>query len=78
MVHKVESISDEDFKTEMEKPRHEVGAWQKIIAKIKKTGRPVKITNLTRGQVASVARSAKEAGLQYRTDYKNGVIVLGK
>ena len=78
LVHKVDTISDEEFKEEMGKPRRQVGQWAKIIAKIQKTGKPVRITGLTRGQVASIARSVKEAGLQYRTDYKNGVIVLGR
>jgi len=73
---KVSGISPEDFQAEMAK-RATRGRYADIIRDVKEHGRLVKVEGLTRGQVAALARSAKEAEIQVKADYKNLYVVLG-
>lgn len=51
-------------------------SWQKIIFDVKKSGQPVKVTNLKSGQIAGGYRAAKEAGLRSAQSYKEGWILI--
>lgn len=52
------------------------GKWTDLIEAIKKDKKPRKITGLTRGQVAALYRKAKDEGLDSKTSYKDGSVVL--
>jgi len=73
----VEDISDEEAEEEFAKVT-ERGKWSKILDTVVKGGGAVKISGLKRGQVAAVGRRAKELGLEVKTSYKNGYIVIRK
>lgn len=72
---KVETISTEEANKEFAAKRVK-GQWAEIIGQVKETGEPRKISDLTRGQVAALYRSAKGSGLAVRTNYKDGYVVL--
>jgi len=55
--------------------KRQTGQWRNVFARVKK-GESLKLEGLTRGQVAACYRGAKEAGILYRTNYKEGYIVL--
>ena len=73
---KVSSITTEDFQAEMSK-RAVRGRYGEIIKDVKEHNRLIKVEGLTKGQVAALARSAKEAEIQVKADYKNLYVILG-
>jgi len=70
----VEKISLEEFEAAQANPRK--GKWTEIIEQVKETGEPVKVSGLTKGQVAAGARAAKRSGLRIKADYKNGTLYI--
>lgn len=74
MSVKIEKITQEEF--DKKEAGRKISKWKQIIADVKRTKIPVKITGLRRGQVASGYRAAKEAKLQVKVDYKNGELWL--
>ena len=71
---KVEKISVKAF--DAHKGGRRVSKWNQIVADVKDTGDPVKVSGLTRGQVAAGYRKAKDEGLRVKADYKNGVLLI--
>jgi hypothetical protein len=73
---KIEEITVEEVQTEYEK-RKLRGHWQQVIeAILKGDGKPRKISDLTRGQVAALYRAAKSEGLTVIANYKEGYVIL--
>lgn len=72
---KVEKISDAEAEEEFAKTGAK-GAWKTLIEEIQSEGTSRKVTGLTRGQVAALYRSARDAGLKVKTSYKEGSVVL--
>ena len=74
-----EEISVEEFEEEMEKAAAtRKGKWVEVIAGVVESGCPVKVSDLSRGQLAALQRAAKEAKIRSRASWKEGWIVLGK
>ena len=73
----IKVISEEDAKKELDKVRT-VGQYQDLFEQINKDGKPRKVTDLSRGQVAALYRTAKDKGLIVKTSYKDGYVVLLK
>ena len=70
-------ISQDEFDKDVKS--HTVkGKWSTIISDVLKDKKPRKVTGLTRGQVAALTRSAKESGLNYVANYKDGFVSLSK
>jgi len=58
-------------------PTRQVGRWTVLVAEVKKTGQPVKVTELSRGQCWGLKRAAKDAGLRAKVlDKSTAVLVL--
>lgn len=72
---KIEKITHEEAEEEFAKSATK-GQWKELLENIEEDGEPRKITGLTRGQVAALYRSAKNAGLDVKTSYKNGYVVV--
>jgi len=51
--------------------------YEDILNQVKVKGTFMKVSGLTRGQVAALYRKAKEEGLRVRANYKEGYVVLG-
>lgn len=69
---KVEKITQEEF--DKKEAGRRVSHWNEILARVEKTKQPIKVSNLTRGQVASGYRKAKDLNIKVKADYKNGVL----
>ena len=52
------------------------GKYQEVFDRVAKDKVSVKVSGLTRGQVAALYRKAKESGLKYRTNYKELYVVI--
>ena len=59
-----------------DKPTRQVGKWAEVCKAVADTGLPVEVTDITRGQVAAVARKAKDVGLRCVTWYKEGKCIV--
>ena len=67
---KVKQISREDaVKSMAEKTAG--GKWKELFDSAEKTGKPFMVSEVTRGQLASIYRIAKDKGWDYRANYKN-------
>jgi len=69
-----QNISDAEAEKEFTEKR-KTGAYQEVFKEVL-AGANKKISGLTRGQIAACYRAAKEAKIRYRTNYKEGYIVL--
>lgn len=72
---KISKISKEVAEKEISEKRVK-GKWTEIIAQVKKDKLPVKIEDITRGQVAALYRAATIAGLKIRANYKEQYMIL--
>jgi len=45
------------------------GKWKELCEQVKKTRKPVKVTDITRGQGAAIHRTAKEQGCRVKVQY---------
>jgi len=72
---KITELSEVEAKKELAKKRAK-GQWATLVEKVKAEKKAVKVEGLTRGQVSAIFRVAKEAGLKWHADYKEGSIVL--
>ena len=73
----IEVISEEEAQEEFDKITRK-GKWSELLDSIKKDGEPRKVTKLTRGQIAALYRTAKDSGVEVRTSYKEGFVILRK
>jgi hypothetical protein len=69
----IEEITEEEFEDKPTRERQTI--WKMLERQILQTGKPVKVTGLTRGQVAAGYRALKEK-FRVKTDYKNGVLYV--
>jgi len=70
---KVKALTKEEAAEILEKhPTRAKGQWTQIFERVKKTGQPVEVSDLSKGSIAGAARKAKELGLPYRAFYKDG------
>jgi hypothetical protein len=59
------------------RPARAQGKWTEICTKVCETGVPVKVTDITHGQVAALRRTCKEKGLRcVSLDKNTGALVL--
>ncbi len=72
---KIEKITHEAAEEEFAKSVS-TGQWKEMLEEMAEDGEPRKVTGLTRGQVAALYRSAKNAGFKVKTSYKEGTIVI--
>jgi hypothetical protein len=72
---KVEQISHEEAKRELETKRNP-SKYKQLFQQVKTSKQPIRISGLTRGQVAALYRAAKLAGVQVRANYKDLYVVL--
>lgn len=71
------SMTVEAAKKEIEaKPHTRKGQWTSVVAEVKKTGEPVKIAEITRGQCWALKRTAREAGLESEVMDKNTAVIV--
>jgi len=73
---KIEKTTPEEMEKQASK-RAVAGKWTKLLAEIEADGVPRKVSDLTRGQIAALYRSARDAGMDYVTSYKDGYIIIG-
>lgn len=59
-----------------DKPSRVVGKWAEVCKTVQDTGAPVEVSEITRGQVAALARKAKDEGLRCATFYKEGRAIV--
>ena len=71
----IEIISPEIFERAAAEKKTR-GNVKKIIEQVKNEHKMLKISGLTRGQVAALAKAAKTSGLKYLTFYDRGEIYL--
>ena len=72
---KISKISKEVAAKEIAE-KQKKGQYQELFKQIKETKEPVKVEELTRGQVAALYRAATVEGLKMRANYKEGYVVL--
>lgn len=72
----VEKISMDESEKLLKDKGTQKASWQKICFEVKKTGEPVKVSNLKSGQIAGGYRAAKESGLRSVQSYKEGWILI--
>jgi hypothetical protein len=74
---KVKSLTPEELeKLTAEHPQREKGKWKEIIEKVKKTGKAVELTDITRGQAWSIRRQCKEMGVKCRVLNEGDIVVI--
>jgi len=71
----IKDLSLEEFEKELSEGR--ATPWKDIIEEVKRTGKPKKIENLTRNQIASGYKIAKAEGLRAKGKYKEGALLIG-
>jgi len=64
---------EKEYETSPPRPK---SVWQDVIAKVKKSGQAVEVTELSKGSVAGGARACKEAGLRFRAFYGEGRLLI--
>ena len=72
---KISAISKKAAAEELAKKRVK-GQWATIVEQVQKSGEPVKVEEISRGQVAAIYRTASAAGLKLRANYKEGYVIL--
>jgi len=74
---KTTKLSVEAAKDEISKvPERKAGQWTKICEEVKKTGQPVKVSEITRGQCWALRRTSREAGLESRVVDKGTAVIV--
>jgi hypothetical protein len=68
-----EEISDEEFESYQSSRK---SYWKQVIEHVKTHNKPIKVSDLTRGQVAAGYRAAQEAGLRVKANYKDGFLLI--
>jgi len=59
-----------------DKPSRQVGKWKEICDAVKEKRFPIEVSDITRGQVAALARKARAEGLEASTWYKEGKCIV--
>lgn len=72
---KISFISAAEAEKEMAQKKR-AGKWKDLLAQVKKEKKSAKVEGLTRGQIASLYRACEAEKLEYRTNYKEGYIVI--
>jgi len=72
---KIKKISLSEAEEEFSKQRRR-GAWTQLLEQVKSEGSPVKVSDLSRGQIAALCRRAKELGIKYKANYSEGYVIL--
>jgi hypothetical protein len=72
---KVEQISHEEAKRELETKRNP-SKYKQLFQQVRTSKTPIRISGLTRGQVAALYRAAKLSGITVRANYKELYCVL--
>jgi hypothetical protein len=72
---KIENISMEEAKKELETKRNP-SKYKLLFQQVRTSKQPIRISNLTRGQVAALYRAAKLSGITVRANYKDLYVVL--
>lgn len=72
---KISKISKEAAQKEITEKKVK-GKWTQIINEVIESKAPVKVEELTRGQVAALYRAASNAGLDIRANYKEQYVIL--
>lgn len=74
---KIEKLSVEEAASAISKiPVRQAGKWVELVEKVVKTGQPVKVTGLTRGQCYNLKKVADKNGLVARTTDKSSTVIL--
>ena len=71
----VEAISEEQAEAEFSNTSRRA-KYTEIIFRVKNNGESLKVSGLTRGQVAALVRRAKEEGIRAKGNYSEGYVVL--
>jgi len=74
---KISKIEVEEFE-KIKKESTKAGKWKELIEEVLKEGGARMVEDITRGQIAALYRKALEAGLDVKTSYKNGFVLLAK
>ena len=72
---KTSKITQKDADKEISEKRAK-GLWTKLIEEVKKDKVPIKVEDISRGQVSACYRAASAAGLKVRANYKKGYVII--
>jgi len=74
-VVEIQEISEEEFEN-YQNSRARSGQWKQIIQQIRKNKKPLKVSGLTKGQVAAGYRALTKAGFNVKANYKQGFLLV--